>query len=202
MTEHIGISLGWNCHSSVWGVDYNIRARKENGYQTCPFDIMVTNYVGICECINDDFKHLCDEKYLEMIKVSDAESTIYNNKYNFVFNHESPGHANLYLTENWEHGTDHYIINNYENLKKRYANRVNNFVKYLSDPNNIITFIITTWNKSEADMHILKDILKEKYPNLKYKFILMNDPNGMEYYKRHLIDMRFSENDEELKRLL
>ena len=51
-------------------------------------------------------------------------------------------------------------------------------------------------------MHILKDILKEKYPNLKYKFILMNDPNGMEYYKRHLIDMRFSENDEELKRLL
>ena len=117
MTEHIGISLGWNCHSSVWGVENNIRARKENGYQTCPFDIMVTNYVGICECINDDFKHLCDEKYLEMIKVSDAESTIYNNKYNFVFNHESPGHANLYLTENWEHGTDHYIINNYENLK-------------------------------------------------------------------------------------
>ena len=68
MTTNIGISLGWNCHSAMWGVSNNIRDRKENGYNTCPFDIMVTNYPGICECINDDFKHLCDEKYLEIIK--------------------------------------------------------------------------------------------------------------------------------------
>jgi len=202
MTENVGISLGWNCYSATWGVENNVRIRKESGYKTCPFDILVSNYVGICECIKDDFVHLCDENYLELIKIDENESLIYNKKYNFGFNHESPGHGNLYLTENWSCGKDHFVMNNYENLKKRYANRVNNFVNYLSDPEKTITFIMTTWNKTDDDMHVLKDILKEKYPNLKYKFILLNDPHGLEYFKKHLICMRFTENDEELKRLL
>ena len=204
MTTNIGISLGWNCHSAMWGVSNNIRDRKENGYNTCPFDIMVTNYPGICECINDDFKHLCDEKYLEIIKHCDFENetVVYNNKYNFSFNHEGPGVANLYITEKWEHGRDHFIINNFQYLKERYQQRTNNFVQYLSDPNITITFIITTWDKTESDMHVLKDILKIKYPELKYKFIILNDPNGKEYLINHLKMMRFTENDEELKRLL
>jgi hypothetical protein len=163
---------------------------------------MVTNYVGICECIKDDFKYLCDENYLELIKISDNEYTIYNKKYNFAFNHESPGHANLYITEGWKNGINHFVINNYENLKKRYLNRINHFVEYLSDENNIITFILTTWEKNENDLKELKDILTIKYPNLKYNFILLNDPNGKDYFINHLRDMRFTENDEELKRLL
>ena len=206
MTTNIGISLGWNCYSAMWGVNNNIRDRKENGYNTCPFDIMVTNYPGICECINDDFKYLCDEKYLEIIKHGDCENetVVYNNKYNFSFNHEGPGVANLYITENWEHGRDHFIINNFQYLKERYQQRTNNFVKYLSDPNNTITFIITTWDKTESDMHVLKDILKIKYPDLKYNFVILNDPNpnGKECVIKHLKMMRFTENDEELKRLL
>uniref|UniRef100_A0A6C0D7Q8 Uncharacterized protein n=1 Tax=viral metagenome TaxID=1070528 RepID=A0A6C0D7Q8_9ZZZZ len=51
-------------------------------------------------------------------------------------------------------------------------------------------------------MKELDDVLNEKYPNLKYKYVILNDPNGLEYFKRHLIDMNFSENDLELKRLL
>jgi hypothetical protein len=202
MTNNIGISLGWNCNSAGWGVNNYIREKKENGYKTCPFDIMVTNYVGICECIKDDFKYLCDENYLEILNVSDNEQTIYNNKYNFGFNHESPGHANLYITENWEYGKNHFLINNYENLKKRYLNRINNFKEYLLDENNTINFILTTWEKKENDLKDLKEILKIKYPHLKYNLILLNDPNGKDYFIKHLRDMRFTENDEELKRLL
>jgi hypothetical protein len=202
LLNSIGISLGWNCHSAMWAVANGLRKRKEDGYKTCPFDIMVTNYVGICECIKDDFKYLCDENYLELIPVSDTEHTIYNNKYNFGFNHESPGHANLYITERWEHGINHFVINNYEHLKKRYLDRVNNFREYLSDRNNLIHFIITTWEKKEDDLNDLKDVLKMKYPNLRYKFTILNDPNGKDYLIRHLRDMRFTENDHELKRLL
>ena len=51
-------------------------------------------------------------------------------------------------------------------------------------------------------MQCLIDILKLKYPHLKYKFILLNDPNGKEYLIRHLRYMRFTEMDDELKRLL
>uniref|UniRef100_A0A6C0BBY1 Papain-like cysteine peptidase n=1 Tax=viral metagenome TaxID=1070528 RepID=A0A6C0BBY1_9ZZZZ len=202
MTEKVGISLGINCTSTMWAVHNNVRKRKEDGYTTCPFDIMVSNYVGICECIKDDFKYLCDENYLELNTVSDTETIIYNNKYNFIFNHESPGHANLYITEGWEHGINHFVINNYENFKKRYSKRVNNFKNYLSDENNTITFIMTTWEKTDNDLKELKEILHIKYPNLKYNFILLNDPNGKDYFIAHLRAMRFTEDDEELKRLL
>lgn len=199
---NIGISLGWNCHSAGYGVNNNIRKTKESGYKTCPFDKMVSNYRGLVECIKDDFVYLCDERYLEQIYISDNEVTIYNNKYNFAFNHESPGHANLYITENWPEGTNHFINHNYKNLKERYKNRVNNFKEYLSTNGNIITFIITTWNKCDADLYELTDILKIKYPNLIYKYIILNDPNGKEYLHKHLKYMRYNDNDPEILRLL
>uniref|UniRef100_A0A6C0D8H2 Uncharacterized protein n=1 Tax=viral metagenome TaxID=1070528 RepID=A0A6C0D8H2_9ZZZZ len=115
-TKSVGISLGWNCHSAVWGVNNNIREKKENGYNTCPFDMMITNYPGIVECIKNDFKHLYDENYLELVYANDNESTIINTKYRFGFNHESPGHADLYLIENWPSGKNHFVSNNYENF--------------------------------------------------------------------------------------
>jgi hypothetical protein len=51
-------------------------------------------------------------------------------------------------------------------------------------------------------MKDLDDILNYKYPNLKYKYIILNDPHGLEYFKRHLIYMKLTENDLELNRLL
>ena len=45
-----------------------------------------------------------------------------NTKYNFLFNHESPGHANLFQTQNWEGGKFHYIDNDFTNFKNRFYN--------------------------------------------------------------------------------
>ena len=64
-----GVSLGWNCHSANHGVSIGVRNIKANGYKTCPFDEMVTNYRGIIECILDDFQYLCDNEYLELIQI-------------------------------------------------------------------------------------------------------------------------------------
>ena len=52
----VGISLGMKCDSAVWGVVNGLRNTKENGYKTCPFDEMLTNYPGLIECLKDDFK--------------------------------------------------------------------------------------------------------------------------------------------------
>jgi hypothetical protein len=180
---NVGISLGWNCYSAVWSVQEGIRQKKCEGYLTCPFDILVSNYEGITKCIKDDFKYMCDEKYLEIL-INGNETYIYNNLYKFIFNHESPGHANLYITENWEEGTNHFINNNYKNLKLRYHARIENFKKYMRENN--VTFILTTWNKTEDDLYELKDVLKEKYPDLKYNFKILNDIHGEEYFIEHL----------------
>jgi len=201
--NQIGISLGWNCHSAIWGVSNNIRKHKAEGYNTCPFDVMVTNYKGIVECLNDNFKYFYDENYLELVKEPKAdEYSIFNTKYNFCFNHESPGHADLYISENWSGGINHYTNENFKNFKIRYSKRVDNFRCYLSDPNNYITFVITSWEKTCDDISDLKLAIEKHYPTLKYKVIILNDPNGKEYYLRHMRSMKYTDDDYEIKRLL
>lgn len=201
--NNIAISLGFNCHSASWGVDVGLRKKKCDGYTTCPFDKMVTNYKGIIQCLNDDFKYFYDENNLEIIKeAKENEYSIYNNKYNFVFNHESPGHADLYISENWESGINHYINNNFYNLKFRYSKRIDNFRSYLSDPNNYISFIITSWKKTEDDILDLKLAIEKHYPNLKYEIILLDHPHGKEDYLKHLRGMRYNDSDYEISRLL
>ena len=61
--NRLPISLGWTCNPAGHRVNgYNFR--RSTGYLTCPFDILISNYEGVVECIRDDFKYMCDEKYL------------------------------------------------------------------------------------------------------------------------------------------
>jgi hypothetical protein len=162
----IGISLGNVCNSAEWGVKNNLRKRKIDGYNTCPFDLMVSNYNGIVKCIKEDFKNFCDPNYL----VCNGNG-VCNTYYNFEFNHESPGHADLYLHENWPEGTNHFINNNYFHFINRYNKRIESFNNYLNDPDNYIIFIIEFFYDSNPndDFLELRTALHEKYPNLKYE---------------------------------
>jgi hypothetical protein len=170
-----GISLGWNCSGSSDGTKLGLRNIKENGYKTCPFDMMNSNYIGMCKCIEDDFKYFCDTQFLELRKSplnskhipnqKDEEMWIYNTYYGFSFNHEAPGHGNLFLSEKWVGGVNHFIENNFENFIKRYNNRINNFRNYLNEC-DYINFILWRYNSIPYE---LVDILKNKYPNLKFK---------------------------------
>jgi len=188
MVSHVGISLGWNCHSAVWATDNGIRSRKSDGYKTCPFDIIVTNYVGIVDCLLDDFKFMCDDKFLEVRPgKSDNEVLIFNTKYNFIFNHESPGHADLYLKENWPEGKFHFTVDNFRNLKERYNRRIDNFRHYVLNPLNRVTFIMTSWDKT--DITDLQYAIQKMYPTLRYDIKMLNDPKGKEYYVDHMIEM-------------
>ena len=183
--NNVGISLGWNCYSAEYGVETGIRGKKQNGYNTCPFDEMITNYNGVIKCLEDDFQSFYDEKCLSLRHVEN-EYQIYNNVYNFYYNHESPGHANLYITQSWKEGINHYINNDFSFFKQRYERRVNNFRNYLKDPNNYITFIITSWNKTQDDMVDMKKDIEKHYPNLKYEFYIIDNPNGKDHYERHM----------------
>ena len=164
--EYVAISLGNTCYSAQWGLEKNLRKSKENGYRTCPFDLMVSNYKGVIECIKTDFLDFTNPKFLIL-----NQTGIFNTKYNFGFNHESPGHADLYLHENWPEGTNHFIHNNYKHFIDRYNRRIESFINYLRDPKNHIIFIIQFTNEINPNNNFyeLRDVLKEKYPNLKYE---------------------------------
>jgi hypothetical protein len=200
-----GISLGWNCNSAGFGVSMGLRKSKQNGYKTCPFDTMITNYKGIIDCINDDFEYLCDIKYLELIKIPNeskcltGDTIIYNNKYKFLFNHESPGHGNLFVIQKWEKGINHYIMNDYEEFIIKYKRRISNIKELLNSGKNI-TFILTRPNTELCDIGELHKVIKNKYPSLIFKFHFLDFPNVSHFYD-HLIAMKIDENDDEIKRL-
>jgi hypothetical protein len=154
------------------------------------------------------FKYLCDIEYLELIKIpkeskwlntnGDGDIMIYNNKYKFIFNHESPGHANLFITQKWSKGIDHYILNSYEEFINRYKRRIENIKDLLNSKKNI-KFILTRPNTKLYDISKLHDVIINKYPLLNFEFVLLDFDKYILY--DHLILMKFDKNDDEIKRL-
>ena len=202
-----GLSLGWNCNSAVVGVSTNLRRTRQNGYKTCPFDEMMSNYEGIVKCFQDDFKYFCDPEYLKVIKIppeslllnthGDGDMIIYNTKYNFLFNHESH-HANLHVIENWENGMDHYIMNNYEEFIIRYKRRIQN-MRDLLQSGKFINFILTRPETDLDGIPELLQVIKNKFPLLNFKFHFLDCDKNI--YRGHLLLMKIDKEDEEIKRL-
>lgn len=200
----VGISLGWNCESAIFGIKNGIRKTKQNGYNTCVFDSMVTNYPGIISCLKNDFCDFINPTYLTT-KIIGNEIIIYHTKYDFWFNHESPGHANLYKSQNWKDGKYHFINNNFEQFIERYKKRIENFRKYINSGKYIYFILERFSTNSVHDIPELNKVIQNKYPHLKYNFIfvphLYNYLHTKKYIHTHLIEMGFTENDEEIKRL-
>lgn len=188
-----GVSIGWNCNSATTGVTTGLRKTKANGYKTCPFDEMVTNFDGMIECINDDFKYLCDSKYLKIIHISpeskwfnthnDGDNVIYNTKYKFIFNHESPGHADLYKSQDWKNGINHFVLNDFEELKNRYNRRIDN-LKELLNSGKFINFILTHPDTKDPELDRLKTTIRKIYPNLKFDIVSLSCDKKI--YEEHL----------------
>lgn len=170
----VAISLGYNCNTSRFCVDNHLRPRKADGYNTCPFDLCITPYEGLVQCISDKFKYFTDTNYLRLQNVpanilnsEQDEELVYNTKYGFVFLHESPGHANLYMTEQWANGKYHFTENNFSEFCKRYNRRIESFHKYLMS-NNEITFVIGC---PHVNLTYLHDAIRKSYPTLRYKIM-------------------------------
>lgn len=194
----IGISLGWNCYTTSMGVQQGLRGLKENGYETCPFDLMCSNYEGVIQCLYDDFKDFTNLEYLKLIPIDDPhylkmfpnngdDLMLHNIKYNFCHNHESVGYANLHLTENWKGGKTHFVDNNYEKLIERLNQRVQNFRNYMNSGNHI-NFLITDFDEKMLELHTC---IKTMYPNLKYSIIrydleTRSEESSKGYFNRHM----------------
>jgi hypothetical protein len=204
----VGISLGWNCNGAIHGVKTGIRLSKKNGYLTCPFDEMVSNLSGIIKCIEDDFKFFCDINYLKLKEVQSVydnkltENIIQNTYYKFLYNHESPGHANLYLTQQWDGGINHYIDNNYYNFIKRYKKRIENFNNYLNNEENYIIFILHGYDKNSENIKKLDNLIKIKYPNLKYEFYFLDVNYDKTIIYNAYKDMGYLDNSIELDEIV
>jgi hypothetical protein len=184
------ISLGWECGSAWHGIHHGLRVTKEQGYKTCPFDLMNTNYEGVVQCLRDDFKYLCDPDYLKLITLPQdyfkilgyhgGDKLIVNTKYKFIFTHESPNHGTLHLHENWANGPFTFCENNFKEFIRRYQNRIQNFKEY-AESNTHIYFIIAK-DKCVGTNSELVNVIREKYPTCHFTLLELDEPDKSTIY--------------------
>jgi hypothetical protein len=94
-----------------------------------------------------------------------------NTRYGFIFNHESPGHANLYITEKWEGGKEHFVKNDFLEFKKRYSSRIQNFRGYMNS-GKTIRFLM---NYPHTEYGGIADCIKKVYPTVSFSFYNTNE---------------------------
>jgi len=153
------VSLGNNCTPRAY-MKYNLQLTKENGYKSCPFDLCITPYSSLIECLKTDFEHFFD---LSLIWGTNAEGDRSScgkgeqnitNRYGMIFNHEGSTHSHLF--QEGKNEDDFYIRNDFFEFKKRYRERIKNFKEYMKK--DTITFIINTDNTSYDELKLI-------YPN-------------------------------------
>ncbi len=182
------ISIGWRCESAVRRTI--IYGLKKPEYQTCVFDLMISNLDGIIKCFENDFKYFCDPKYI----VYTGKGFIKNTHYKFMFNHETPGHADLHLKEGWPGNDKNYFVkDNFKMFIDRYNRRISNFKNYIKENDHIIFILqMVKINQENSLLLKLKKILKKKYPKKIFSFDLFEEPK-MDFYKKNLITMGVQE---------
>lgn len=179
--KKIYISLGWKCNSAV--VRANTFHLKSPQYKTCPFDLMISNLPGIIKCFEDDFQYFCDPQYL----IYNGKNYITNTYYHFMFNHETPGHADLHLKEQWPGNDKFYFTkNNFHEFINRYKRRIDNLRNYINENTHII-FILQMVNPSQNHPYLIqfKKILNTHYPNKSFSFYLLNETDK-NFFSRHM----------------
>ena len=173
MIHHIFISIGNNCNSRLF-LKNKLKITRENGYKTCPFDLCITSFESLYNCIETDFQYFFDNlhliygtnaKGLRDSSCGKGEKDL-TNSYKMIFNHESTTHSHLF--KEGKNDDEYYIKNNFEEFKKRYIQRINNFKNYIIE-NDKITLIYHNNKKNlklqNKKLQKLLNLFHEKYIN-------------------------------------
>ena len=160
MNDSIFISIGWNCDPRIF-MKWNLNLSKEDGYKSCPFDLCITSYDSLCKTLENNFDTFFDG--LQIISWDNADGDRSNagpglscikNQDGIIFNHEGAGHSHMFLDN--KDDDEFYTRNNFQEFKKRYSQRIENFKNYCKDATNI-TFVyshIENINTSVIENHI------------------------------------------------
>ena len=162
----IYISLGRNCEPRVY-LKNKLDLTKDKGYLTCPFDLCVSSFDSVYNCLSTDFKHFFEN--LELIRGANAEGDRskagngrknIKNSYNIIFNHEGSTHSHMF--KEGTNDDEYYIRDDFKKFRERYKRRIANFKKYIFF-NTDITFVTKDYTKDQNKK--LKVLLQNLYKN-------------------------------------
>lgn len=185
----ISIALGEDCRSTIFGVRSKMRPSKKDGYQSCPFDLMVADVKGVIKCFNDNFNLFTERSFLIRRPFEDQKHyLISNHEYGFYFNHESFTPEAILNKNIWTEGSDHFIKNDFQNFTKRYKQRIQNLDLYCNSGFFKVNFIFvskhcernpwadpSTYNAGypKEVMRDLCESIKNRYPKLVFNLVIL-----------------------------
>lgn len=187
------ISLGTDCLPRYVLTKAKILKSNEEGALSCPFDLILTPYSSLCQLIANDFKDFTNPELFDLksgwwtVRIADWKDIV-NTKYDLVFTHESEKDL-----------IEDFSCNNYELLRERYTNRINNFYNYINEgikrskSENAYIIFILNHNMYPKELYL---ILKKKFPELNYIILTLNI--GFEAMKKYnqisILDSLYKEN--------
>lgn len=193
------IPLGMNCEIASYIVRNKLVKSKKEGRQTLLFDLMLTNYYGICHFFEskDSLNTFLDVNIVENSKnkgyrnkqdvflFSDSAQAPYgdliiNQTLGFVYNHESPGNPSLHHIEKWT-STEMFSENNLEKFKVRYTKRYNSMITQIIQNNVIFVIGSYVWPSK------LEKIIEKKFPDLTFKILVYMPTNNMADFLHNLM---------------
>lgn len=158
------VCLGNNCfvrRSLNW---FGVKPIKADGELTHPFDLSAFELDKIIECLEDDFLHFCNPRYLK-------------NGSNRIYGGSHP------------HEENDYCENNSIKFRIRYLRRIANFYEDIYSGKHIFFVNMNRNTGEELDINSKKIIntLSEKFNNVKYTFVMANElvPNSPSYFDQN-----------------
>ena len=165
----IYISIGCQCSPRMY-IKENLKLEKSTGYKSCPFDLCITPYKSLYDCLKDDFARFFE---LELIPggIADGDRSQcanplegYNirNSYGMIFNHEGSTHSHLFCEGT--NDDDYFIRDDFAKFKERYQKRIDNFYSYIQEHSEIC-FIHSLHEgiEGQGDLQKICDLLSSKY---------------------------------------
>jgi len=172
----IYISIGCQCDSRVY-IKNVLNLAKKNGYKSCPFDLCITPFESLYNCIETDFKFFFDNLHTIPGTNADGDRSecgdgLLNitNYYGMIFNHEGSTHSHLF--KEGKNDDEFYIRDDFKKFKERYSVRIKNFLNYIEENNEII-FIYSSYSGiyKEQELEKIYKIFLKKFPTKIFNFI-------------------------------
>lgn len=164
------ISLGYDCLPRTLFTYAHIKDRKQHGEKTMPFDLMITPNEHILNIIETNFESFINLQHIYEKTYTDKNKYIHHKIYDdLIFNHESEPTCKQFSIE----PHDFFVKNKFENLVKRYNDRIHWFMQTM-EKNEKILFVMHL-NNPNFNFLSFKEQLNRKYKKNQIKFITFSD---------------------------
>lgn len=163
------ISLGDNCITAS--------AIESQGYRVAafPFDWCITPMHSILSCFTEDFA-----RHLESPQAGHGSSseTMVKDAYGIEYRHDFPTEDMPNVTESDgidrpERRLKHNWLDSLDDVKSKYTRRIQRMRDLCNNPVSRIVFV-RHGGITQSDAEQFVEIVKEQYPNLKFKLLVVN----------------------------